>query len=265
MKKKLLMPLIAVVGILGLVVVVVGGYLGYTKFFRPVQAYQKAAETIQDFESAEYDMVTDYTVSVKEMGMDMDMHLEGEGKIDVKNEEMQMDMFIEFMGEKIDASQVVVGDMMYMKIADQPYQKMNMQEALGQGGMSVEQFNENQIWSQYADVDMEYLGKEELNGKEYYAYSLEVSGDAMDELIKNMMDNLGDQNSQAEIEDIEIDNVNLKTWVDPENSMPYKEKVKISEATFSAGEPVGEMVMDMTMEITYTNVNEPVNIEAPEM
>jgi hypothetical protein len=265
MKKSAILKIAVLVGFIGMLVVGAAGYFGYVRFLKPVLAFQKATEVMKEFETAEFEMTADYTAEFPDINMNLDMVMEGTGKINVPAEELQMDMVLSLMGESVEFTEVISDGEIYIKMGDEPFQKTSMDEALGDMGMSIDDFEENQMWSQYPDAEMEYLGVEEIDGKKYYTYKLDISGNSLDEFVDNVMKSMSQGTSEVSIDDVEIESVEVKTWVDAKTSMPYKEEVEVKNARFQAGQPVGEMVMDMVMEMTYFNVNEPVEIEVPEV
>jgi hypothetical protein len=177
-----------------------------------------------------------------------------------------MDMVMSMMGEEMNLSEVIIGDEVYIKMNDGEYQKGSIADVEEQSGMTVEGFQDNQNWTQYADTAaMEYLGKEEIDGKDYYAYKINITDEDFNELVDNLLESLGEDESSFAADDVEIEGVKYKVWTDPKTSMPYRERLIIEKAVFKGDPTVGDMEMDMEMEMTYREINEPVEIEAPEL
>jgi hypothetical protein len=266
MKKKLILKIVLVVAGFGLILAGVGGYFGYMQFIKPTMAFQKATEAMENFETAKFDIVAEYTASFPSLGMNMDVAMDGSGKVDVQEEAIEMDMVMSMMGEEMNLSEVIIGDEVYIKMNDGEYQKGSIADVEEQSGMTVEGFQDNQNWTQYADTAaMEYLGKEEIDGKDYYAYKINITDEDFNELVDNLLESLGEDESSFAADDVEIEGVKYKVWTDPKTSMPYRERLIIEKAVFKGDPTVGDMEMDMEMEMTYREINEPVEIEAPEL
>jgi hypothetical protein len=265
MKKKAILKVVLIVAVLGLIFLGVGGYFGYQMLLKPSLAYNKAYNAVKDFETADFDLAIEYDMEFSDLDMTMNMVMDGEGKVDVEEEALEMDLETSLMGESVMISEVIKNDDIYLKIDDQPWRKTSISEVMAESGMSIEDVESYQTWGNLENPEMSYVGEEEIAGKKYFKYEITISDEMMDEMLADMMKGMTEGAEGLQVEDATIEEISMNVWVDSKTSMPYKEEVEIKKAEVTGDPTVGDFVFDVVLEMTYKNVNEPVTIEVPEV
>lgn len=282
--KKQLVPLVICGVVVCLALLLAGGsYAGYKIYqstVKPANAFKAAAEEMKDYNTAEFemDMTATYEFDMDgelaAMNQEIEATFEGKGVIDIDNQKMQMDLDMKMMGMNISVKQVIDGDTAYMKMGDEPFQKVTLDELSSDGsGMSLDDVQEQQMWSDLAeDIEYEFIEEDTIDGEEVYYYDVKLTEKDVekftDSLLESFVDgfNTGSGGTfELEDDDVSLEGMSYSVWIKKGDSSPVREKLVIENITVNL-EGFGKLyVKDVVVEYKYLKLNEAVEIEVPEL
>lgn len=252
------------------------GWFGYMRFVKPVKAYESALDIMKSYRSASFEILygMDIKMEITDYGTEnIDMYIEGDGAIDIDENQLYMELTMEIMDEEVTITEVIDSEDMYIKIDDEDYQKISLAELEQFGGMSFEDMMDNQLWDEIPpERAYEYKGEEVIDGKDAYVFQLSLIEDDIENITeafnKDFVEAMNTASGGAldlSEEDVSIGEIKYTQWIDKSDSMPIKEKIVIDEISVSLGEFGSVSMNNLDIEITYSDVNQPVEIEVPEV
>lgn len=280
MKKKYIISLVTCSFTVILVSILGGaGYLGYTLYMKkvqPVNAFKKATETISDYETAKFDIeieakyIMDSNESVYNQSIQADF--KGFGELDIKKQEMKLDVDMIYAGEKINMKEILVDEVLYVKMGDEDWNEVALDDLEGEDmAYDIEDVKSDQIWARLSsDYDFDYKGMETINGKEAYNYSIELDRKETYDFAERMAESMGlgfstagGEESSFNEDDIDVSGIEYEVWVEKSTNMPIKEEIRIDEIKIEIFGWGYMKIKDVKMDYLYTSFNEEVDIEKP--
>ncbi|MCU4744088.1 hypothetical protein OB955_22755 [Halobacteria archaeon AArc-m2/3/4] len=175
-----------------------------------------------------------------------------DGEVDEPNERMYLSMTQEMdvgLGGAIEMEQYVIGDTQYV-LMQGVWQQMEVQEDIWE--------EEGDELSEQGDVietgELEVVGTETINDVETTVVRVDGTDELIDDLEADVEEDAQQQQMQSEVA---IDNVTYHFYVDEETHTLHRTEMEMSM------EENGQSVQT-SMEMTFFEHNEPVDIELPE-
>ncbi len=284
MKKKYVISLITCISTIFLAIIIGGsgfcGYLLYMKKVKPVKAFEIATDTIGNYETVKFDIEMNVLYKIDFYGENailnqtLNSEFSGYGEIDIKNEEMFLDVDMKTKGMKMNLKEIIIDEMLYMKIGSQDWVELSLSEIEESSQTyDIEEIKSEQIWASLdKEQEYEYEGIEVINENETYKYNIKLDREATYDFTNNLAKSFaaglnagyGDELLSDE-DDINISEIKYAVWVDKSNDLPMKEQVNIDEVSFEIN-GYGTLIMkDIEMTYIYTSFNEEVDIEKPKI
>lgn len=260
----------------------VGGWLGYTKFYKPAKAFADSTAIMQEVMQADAKMQMTMDVTIVALTEDapsyeeFDMYFDMEGVMvmDIDAEKLYMDMLVNgsfTQGSKkedipeTDVEITIIGEDMYVKSGSE-VQKMDA-SLLGEDADSI--WDLGSTWEGIdSRVDYTYVGEEEVEGVNAYKYEVNIDRDQLGAIFEQMERSFASTIAafgvdDISFEDVELDDYTYTVWVSTEDNKPLKETVSIEGLELTIPDLMSIKYNKVTATIHYNSVNEPVKIVAP--
>lgn len=219
------------------------------------QIRDRSVEAMQNVDSYAFDMNMDMTMKVKGdesqmMGMkETKIAMTGNGKTDLENRKMHMEMDMDMLGMKVDMESYIIDNLQYIKMPMFGWVK-NKTSADIWDKQNYAKFQSDLM----RGIEVNKLEDEKVDENDCYVLSMKPDVKKIFELMNQQM---GSDASTPDMEDLEaIKGVELREWIAKDNYLVMK-------MTMNMQMEKGGTLADMDMTMRLYDYNKPMEIVLP--
>lgn len=270
MNKKILAA-VGAVGLLLVMIVAGGGFIGYTKYLKPRMAFSAAQKEMADLKSAKFDFTQTLNAKMEFVGdlegasedVEFKTVMKGTGEVDYDEKKMYMKLTADIDGEKEEVEYYLIEDELYT-LTNGEYTQSDEESSNAQDFGDLEA---SQLWDNISEnAKYEYVGETKVGDKEVYEYKVELTEEeykAFKESFIVQFETAFAASGQELKQEVELKGIEYTIYVSKDDRKPVKESVTIKTFNVVFDDQIKINMDGLSLDMVYTSVNEEVKIELP--
>lgn len=232
----------------------------------PVEALQEISKTGQNLKSAHFTM--DVAMDMDAEGFQVAMEMDAEGDVEMKgpspdDANMSMTMNLSMLGQKVSMDMVMLDGQVWMRESGGTWQPVPADQANLTSGLG----SDPTTFLRYLDnaKDVKRLKDEKIDGVDTFHYGFTMDADALStaEMLGQLSGTgqLTEQQAQDALESAVLEG---EVWVGKEDLFARRQTVNM-QFSVSGLPGLGDATVkyDMQVDMKFSKLNEPVEIQAP--
>jgi len=232
----------------------------------PLEALKEINSVAQGIKSAHFSMAM--TIDMTADDLDVNLELTSQGDVELRgpspqDANMQMEMTLSVLGQEIRTEMVIVNGAHWMRQGGQDWQKVPAASVNLTGGLGGDPAAALRYLDQAKDVKR--LDDEKIDGVDTYHFGFSMSADVLDTPdLLGQLTGAGQLTNEQAKELLESAALKGQVWVNKVDLFPRREMIDMA---FEISSPLGlgeaPVKYNLQMDIGFSKINEPVEIQAP--